>query len=93
MATALARAMWAEQRDLEDLETLRAIVAAAGMPGDWIAQTQDPAVKAQLADNTAAARGAGVFGVPTFVVDGAHLFWGQDRLDLVARALAGWTPP
>jgi hypothetical protein len=33
--------------------------------------------------------------VPTFVVDGAHLFWGQDRLDLVARALEGraWTPP
>ena len=93
LATALARAMWAEQRDLEDPETLRAIVAAAGMPDGWIARTQDPAIKARLADNTAAARNAGVFGVPSFVVDGAHLFWGQDRLDLVARALAGWTPP
>jgi 2-hydroxychromene-2-carboxylate isomerase len=29
-----------------------------------------------------------VFGVPTFVVDGEDLFWGQDRLELVARALA-----
>lgn len=93
MATALARAMWAEQRDLEDTETLRAIVAAAGLPADWIARTQEPAIKARLADNTAAARDAGVFGVPTFVVDGKHLFWGQDRLELVARALAGWTPP
>ncbi|HEY0482415.1 MAG TPA: 2-hydroxychromene-2-carboxylate isomerase [Kofleriaceae bacterium] len=93
LATALGRAMWVEQRDLEAPETLRAIVAAAGLPADWLARTQDPAIKAQLAENTAAARDAGAFGVPTYVVDGKHLFWGQDRLDLVARALAGWTPP
>jgi 2-hydroxychromene-2-carboxylate isomerase len=93
LATALARAMWAEQRDLEDAGTLRAIVAAAGLPESWLARTQDPAIKAKLAAHTAAARDAGVFGVPTFVVDGKHLFWGQDRLELVARALAGWTPP
>jgi 2-hydroxychromene-2-carboxylate isomerase len=93
LATALARAMWAEQGDLEDPGMLRSIVGAAGLPEDWVARTQEPAIKAQLADNTAAARDAGVFGVPTYVVDGKHLFWGQDRLDLVARALAGWTPP
>lgn len=93
LATALGRAMWAEQRDLEDEQVLRAIVGAAGLPEDWVARTQEPAIKAQLADHTAAARTAGVFGVPTYVVDGKHLFWGQDRLDLVARALAGWTPP
>lgn len=93
LATALGRAMWAEQRDLEDEQVLRAIVGAAGLPEDWVARTQEPAVKAQLADHTAAARAAGVFGVPTYIVDGTHLFWGQDRLDLVARALAGWSPP
>ena len=93
LATALARAMWAEQRDLEDPGMLRGIVGAAGLPEDWVARTQDPEIKARLAHNTGAARDAGVFGVPTCVVDGTHLFWGQDRLDLVARALAGWTPP
>lgn len=104
MATALARAMWAEQRDLEDTETLRSIVASLpteGFPDGtpeqcaqaWVDRTQEAAIKAELAANTTAAREAGVFGVPTFVVDGKHLFWGQDRLDLVARALAGWTPP
>jgi 2-hydroxychromene-2-carboxylate isomerase len=93
LATALGRAMWAEQRDLEDEQALRAVVGAAGLPEDWVARTQEPAIKAQLADHTAAARAAGVFGVPTYVVDGAHLFWGQDRLDLVARTLAGWSPP
>jgi 2-hydroxychromene-2-carboxylate isomerase len=94
LARALGRAFWAEQRDLEDGATLRAILAAEGLPEGWIERTADPAIKARLADNTAAAKERGVFGVPTFIVDGQHLFWGQDRLELVARALAGrvWTP-
>lgn len=93
LATALGRAMWAEQRNLEDEATLRDVLAREGLPAAWLADTQDPAIKAELAANTEAARAAGVFGVPTYVVDGAHLFWGQDRMELVARALAGWQPP
>jgi 2-hydroxychromene-2-carboxylate isomerase len=97
VATALGRAMWAEQRDLEDAASLRALLDGLDLPAGtaerWLAQTQAPEIKAQLAANTTAAREAGVFGVPTFIVDDKHLFWGQDRLALVARALAGWTPP
>ncbi|HWO23139.1 MAG TPA: DsbA family protein [Kofleriaceae bacterium] len=99
LAHALGRGMWAEQRDLEDEATLRAILAVEGFPAGWIERTQDPALKARLAANTAAAQAAGVFGVPTFIVSattsaGPHLFWGQDRLELVGRALSGaWTPP
>jgi carboxymethylenebutenolidase len=93
LAISLARAMWAEQRDLEDEATLGAILSAEGLPEAWLSRTQDAAIKAELAANTAQARDAGVFGVPTYIVDGKHLFWGQDRLDLVARALAGWSPP
>ncbi len=88
LAHALGRAMWAEQRDLEDPAALRAILAATGLPEGWVERTQDPAIKARLAANTAAAQAAGVFGVPTFVVNGKHLLWGQDRLELVGRALA-----
>lgn len=93
LAVALGRAMWAEQRDLEDPATLRAIVEQVGLPAALVDQASEPATKARLVANTTAARAAGVFGVPTFVVDGKHLFWGQDRLDLVARTLAGWEPP
>jgi 2-hydroxychromene-2-carboxylate isomerase len=93
VARALARAMWAEQRDLEDAATLRAILTGGGWPTRWLDEAQLPAVKAALADHTARARDAGVFGVPTFVVDGRHLFFGQDRIELVARALAGWQVP
>ncbi|TMQ15488.1 MAG: hypothetical protein E6J91_13360, partial [Deltaproteobacteria bacterium] len=53
LATALARGMWADQADLEDPGMLRAIVGAVGLPEDWVARTQEPAIKTQLADNTA----------------------------------------
>lgn len=36
--------------------------------------------------NLAEAERRGIFGTPTYVVDG-ELFWGQDRLDFVDRAL------
>jgi len=92
LAIALGRAMWAEQRDLEDAATLREILDREGLAAALVDRTQAPEVKARLAANTATAREARVFGVPTFVVDGTHLFWGQDRLDLVTRTLAGWDP-
>ncbi len=30
---------------------------------------------------------AGVFGAPSFVLPSGEIFWGQDRLDLLERAL------
>jgi 2-hydroxychromene-2-carboxylate isomerase len=92
LAIALGRAMWAEQRDLEDTETLGQILDETGHSRAWLDGMTTPRIKARLAENTASAQAAGVFGVPTFVVNHTHLFWGQDRLDLVARALAGWVP-
>jgi 2-hydroxychromene-2-carboxylate isomerase len=92
LAIALGRAMWAEQRDLEDTATLEQILSETQHSGAWMTGITEPEVKARLVENTARAKTAGVFGVPTFVVNGTHLFWGQDRLDLVARTLAGWSP-
>lgn len=92
LANVLGRAMWGEQRDLEDDDTLRGLVGDAGFPREWIERTREPDVKAALIAETAAAKAAGVFGVPTWIVDGKYLFWGQDRLELVMRALGGWRP-
>jgi len=88
LAILLGRAMWAEGKDLEDRDVLRGVVEAAGLPGDWALRTKEPALKERLAETTARAVAAGVFGVPTFVVNGEQLFWGQDRLELVVEALA-----
>ena len=92
LGVALGRAMWAEQRDLEDDDTLRGVLADCGLPREWVERTRDPEIKQRLVDETAGARAAGVFGVPTWIVDGQTLFWGQDRLELVMRALGGWKP-
>ena len=81
LATGLGRAMWAEGRDLEDEAMLREILDGLGLPAAWIARTHEPAVKQQLIANTAEAKERGVFGVPTWIVDG-ELYWGQDRLEL-----------
>ena len=79
------RAAWAEDRNIAEESVLRELLgpdADAAMAG-----SQDPAVKKQLIDATDAAVKAGVFGAPTWVVDGKELFWGQDRLALVEREL------
>jgi 2-hydroxychromene-2-carboxylate isomerase len=92
LAHALGRAMCADGRDLEDDSELARILESTGLSRSLIARTQEPAIKQQLAANTARAKDLGVFGVPTFLVNDKVLFWGQDRLDLVARALGGWAP-
>ena len=79
------RAYWAEDRDIADDAVLKDLVGEGG--DETLARTQDPAVKKALVDATQAAVEAGVFGAPTWVVDGKELFWGQDRLPLVERAL------
>ena len=92
LALALGRALWADDRDLEDESTLAAILTAEHLPAaDLLAQTRDAATKAALVAETSAAAAAGVFGVPSYVVDG-HLVWGQDRLELVTGLLSGWRP-
>lgn len=89
LALALARGMWAEGRNLEDPQVLAELATSAGAPAELLAAAQEPAAKAALTRATAEAAAAGVFGVPTVVIeDSRELFWGQDRLELVERALA-----
>ncbi len=78
-------AYWAEDRNIGDDAVLRELI---GEGADAVmARTQDPAVKKALIDATEHAVKAGVFGAPTWVVDGKELFWGQDRIPLVEREL------
>jgi 2-hydroxychromene-2-carboxylate isomerase len=88
LSYAMMRAVWAEERDLGDPATLSAIAAEQKLDGDaLLAAAGTPSAADAYESNTKAALEAGVFGVPTFAV-GDELFWGQDRLDLLARALA-----
>ena len=88
LSDAMMRAVWAEERDLAARATLLEIAREQGADGPaLLAAAQTPAVQEKYDANTRAAIDQGVFGMPTFVIDD-ELFWGQDRLDFVARALA-----
>ena len=56
--------------------------------GHPMSEPDSPEVKQRLRANTEAAIAAGVFGVPTFEVDG-RLFWGQDALPMLRAYLEG----
>ncbi len=87
LAGAIMRALWAEEKNIADEDTLAQIAALLGYDGRMLlkaAATQG--VQDQLERNTDEAIAANVFGAPWYVVDGEG-FWGQDRLDFVERAL------
>lgn len=86
LAGRFGAAVWVEQRDIGDEATRRAIVAEAGLPDDLHVQAAAPDTASRYAAHTQQALDAGVFGAPSYVVDG-EIFWGQDRLDFLARRL------
>ena len=88
---AMYRAAWTDDQNIGDPEVLGRVLDDAGFDGRAILEgTRDPAVKQQLIANSTRAEQLGVCGVPTFRVND-QLFWGQDRFDMVARALTGWS--
>ncbi len=86
LAYAFMRACWAEERNIADAATLDAIVTAEGLDGAAV-QSRANEAAAHYDTYTQEAIDRGVFGAPTWVI-GRELFWGQDRLDFVDRALA-----
>jgi 2-hydroxychromene-2-carboxylate isomerase len=83
------RAAWADEKDMNDVGVLRAIAADAGLDADRaLAEIDAPDVKDALRKNTDEALARGVFGAPAFFV-GDELFWGNDRLLFVEKALGG----
>jgi carboxymethylenebutenolidase len=88
LAGALMRAVWSEERNIADPATLGEITAECGLPALRLAQMASSEVAAQYEANTQQALAAGVFGAPSYVIDG-EIFWGQDRLEFLERALVG----
>jgi 2-hydroxychromene-2-carboxylate isomerase len=88
LAHAVLRAVWAEERNIADAGTLSALAGETGHHGLHVmARAYDPQTRASYRALTAEALAAGVFGAPSYIFEG-ELFWGQDRLDFLDRALA-----
>ena len=88
LAGAVLRAVWAEEADIADEATLDGLARACGMDGAALLErSRAPQVQERYDAFTREAIDAQVFGAPTYALDG-ELFWGQDRLDFLDRALA-----
>lgn len=92
LAGRFGRAVWVEQRNIADEATRRDIVAEANLPESLLLQSGAPQLAARYAGHTQQALDAGVFGAPSYVVDG-EIFWGQDRLEFLARRLGAASHP
>lgn len=87
LAHALLEAHWRHDADLADRSTLAAIGHSAGFDSALLLDAAlSASVLAVYQANTEEAIRRSVFGSPTYFVDG-DMFYGQDRLDMVERAL------
>jgi 2-hydroxychromene-2-carboxylate isomerase len=84
-AHGIMRACWAEERNCADAGTLDQIAAGAGLNGAAL-RAADGKARSAYDAYTSEAIERQVFGAPSYVVEG-KIFWGQDRLDFVERAL------
>jgi 2-hydroxychromene-2-carboxylate isomerase len=85
--------VWESQDDLVDTAVLANLLHETGFDSASIlAGAQSEAIRAAYERNRLDAIGIGVFGAPSYVLDG-EIFWGQDRLDLLDDALASGRPP
>jgi 2-hydroxychromene-2-carboxylate isomerase len=84
----LLRGMWAEERNLADATTLGELLERRGLESaSLLAHARSAEVAARYVQHSQEAIARGVFGSPTYVYQD-ELFWGQDRLDFLERALA-----
>lgn len=83
LAEALLVACWEQGQDLSDVSVLAKIADQCGLgQRQLLLASEQPPVKAALQAQTDGAIRAGIFGVPTLVLDG-ELFWGSDRIDTI----------
>jgi 2-hydroxychromene-2-carboxylate isomerase len=87
VAGAVLKACWAEERNIASEQTFVEILQTLQLPTARLEQAHAQAVQERYDADTARAIELGVFGAPSYMIDG-EMFWGQDRLDFVQRKLA-----
>jgi 2-hydroxychromene-2-carboxylate isomerase len=90
LATEVGRAIWELEQSIAEPSVLDACAKRAGLDAAAIrkAGPSDAELDALYARNTEEAIARGVFGAPSYVLESGEIFWGQDRLEFLDRALA-----
>ncbi|MEY3502343.1 MAG: hypothetical protein RL763_411 [Pseudomonadota bacterium] len=83
---AVLAAVWVQERDIANASVLQEILHEQGIAADRWTAAQGPAAQDAYMAYTRQALDVGVFGAPSFVVNG-EIFWGQDRLEFLQRRL------
>ncbi len=79
---------WGEDKDISKEDVLKTIAREVGLePDAFWHDVQDTRIKQALIDNTEELIMRGGFGSPTMFVNGDDMYFGNDRLMLVERAL------
>ena len=83
---AVYAAEFAQQKPIDNVETLRACLNDAGADVDaTLAAAQSDPIKLALRAETAQAQSLEIFGAPTFTTSDGEMFWGDDRLKMAIR--------
>ena len=85
----IGRALWEREEALADPAAIAAAAERAGLDSAKLRADgpTDAELDALHEQFTQEALAAGVFGAPSFVLPSGEIFWGQDRLELLERAL------
>ena len=84
---AVLAACWSQERNIADTKVLAELVSEQRLDPACLDKANSQAVQVAYEQYTEQAIAAGVFGAPSYVVQG-EIFWGQDRLDFLDRRLA-----
>ena len=84
---AVFAAVWVQDRDIANPDVLAALLDECGLSATRAEEARSEGLQRRYEACTQMAVDAQVFGAPSYVIDG-EIFWGQDRLEFVERALS-----
>lgn len=88
-ARGLFEAYWGDLKDISQQDVIAVAATSVGLDAEnLLARAQSDEVKQALRANTDELIARGGFGSPTLFVNGADMYFGNDRLPLVEAALA-----
>jgi 2-hydroxychromene-2-carboxylate isomerase len=90
LATEIGKALWEKEQNITETPVLETCARNVGLDAAAILKAGPPEAELSALHDTytADAISRGVFGAPSYVLESGEIFWGQDRLDFLDRALA-----